>query len=231
MAEYRGKTVDLLASDAARALYDKVEGLPIVDYHCHLSPQEIFEDKPFEDIGGMWLGGDHYKWRLMRGFGVDERLITGDAPMKDKFVAFAEATGYAFGNPIKDWVQSELGFFFGIDLPLNAENAQKIWDEANAVIAAKKLSPRKLMKMADVEYVATTDDPCDDLRWHEAIAANKSFDIKVAPSFRTDKLVSADKPGYAEYVRALAKAAGVDADDFDGFKEAILARTAASSRT
>ena len=89
MAEYRGKTVDLLASDAARALYDKVEGLPIVDYHCHLSPQEIFEDKPFEDIGGMWLGGDHYKWRLMRGFGVDERLITGDAPMKDKFVAFA----------------------------------------------------------------------------------------------------------------------------------------------
>ena len=224
MAEYRGKTVDLLASDAARALYDKVEGLPIVDYHCHLSPQEIFEDKPFEDIGGMWLGGDHYKWRLMRGFGVDERLITGDAPMKDKFVAFAEATGYAFGNPIKDWVQSELGFFFGIDLPLNAENAQKIWDEANAVIAAKKLSPRKLMKMADVEYVATTDDPCDDLRWHEAIAADKSFDIKVAPSFRTDKLVSADKPGYAEYVRALAKAAGVDADDFDGFKKAILAR-------
>lgn len=224
MAEYRGKTVDLLASDAARALYDKVEGLPIVDYHCHLSPQEIFEDKPFEDIGGMWLGGDHYKWRLMRGFGVDERLITGDAPMKDKFVAFAEATGYAFGNPIKDWVQSELGFFFGIDLPLNAENAQKIWDEANAVIAANKLSPRKLMKMADVVYVATTDDPCDDLRWHEAIAADKGFDIKVAPSFRTDKLVSADKPGYAEYVRALAKAAGVDADDFDGFKMAILAR-------
>ena len=116
------------------------------------------------------------------------------------------------------------GFFFGIDLPLNAENAQKIWDEANAVIAAKKLSPRKLMKMADVEYVATTDDPCDDLRWHEAIAADKSFDIKVAPSFRTDKLVSADKPGYAGYVRALAKAAGVDADDFGGFKKAILAR-------
>ena len=224
MAEYRGKTVNLLQSDAARQLYRKAEGLPIVDYHCHLSPKEIYEDRPFDDIGQMWLAGDHYKWRLMRGYGVDERMITGDAPMKDKFKAFAEATGYAFGNPIKDWVQSELGFFFGVEIPLNAENADEIWQKANEVIVSQKLSPRKLMKMADVEYVATTDDPCDDLRWHEAIAADETFGIKVAPSFRTDKLVSAEKPGYADYVRALGEAAGVAVDTLDGFKQAVRSR-------
>lgn len=224
MAEYRGKTVDLIGNGQAAAIYDSVERLPIVDYHCHLSPREIYEDKPFSDIGQMWLAGDHYKWRLMRGYGIDERLITGDAPMKQKFCAFAEATGYAFGNPIKDWVQSELGFFFGIKTPLDKDGAQRIWDEANAAIRDRQLSPRKLMKAADVEYVATTDDPCDDLRWHKLIAEDDTFEVRVAPSFRTDKLVSADKAGYAEYIRTLAQAAGVEISDFGSFKAAVRAR-------
>ena len=155
--------VDVLKSKYARKLYDEVKDLPIIDYHCHLSPKEIYEDKPFTDIGQMWLAGDHYKWRLMRAYGIDEKYITGDADMYDKFVRFAKAVGEAYGNPIKDWVALELGFFFGITLPLNEDNAKEIWDKANKVIADKQLSPRKLIAMANVEYIATTDDPCDSL--------------------------------------------------------------------
>lgn len=224
MVGYRDKTVRLIRSPEAEELYREVRDLPIIDYHCHLSPEEIYEDRPFGNIGEIWLLGDHYKWRLERGFGVDEELVTGSADMKSRFRAFAETVGYAFGNPIKDWVQSELGFFFGIDEPLNRETADRIWDKANAAIAENAMSPRKLMEAAGVKYVATTDDPCDDLHWHDLIAADKSFGIKVVPSFRTDRLVSADKPDYAAYVARLASAAGVSADTFDGFKAAVRAR-------
>ncbi len=224
MAEFKGKTADILKNALARELYDGVQSLPIIDYHCHLSPKEIFEDKPFDDIGQMWLAADHYKWRLMRGFGIDEKYITGDADIKDKFRAFAKATGLALGNPMRDWVKSELGFFFGITEELNAQNADVIWQKANDVIAREKLSPRKLMKMSGVVYVATTDDPCDDLHWHRLIAEDKDLDVKVVPSFRTDKLVGADKPGYADYVRAIGAAAGMSVDTWDEFKAAVAAR-------
>lgn len=216
--------VDVLKSKYARKLYDEVKDLPIIDYHCHLSPKEIYEDKPFTDIGQMWLAGDHYKWRLMRAYGIDEKYITGDADMYDKFVRFAKAVGEAYGNPIKDWVALELGFFFGITLPLNEDNAKEIWDKANKVIADKQLSPRKLIAMANVEYIATTDDPCDSLEYHELIAKDEGIKAKVVPSFRVDNIVLAKDKNYGEYIARLGKAAGINIRGLADLQEAVCKR-------
>lgn len=224
MAEYRGKSVNLLKSRCASALYSKVKDLPIIDYHCHLSPKEIYEDKVFSNIGEMWLGGDHYKWRLMRAVGVDERFITGDAAAWEKFYEFAKVVGTAYGNPIRDWCALELSFFFGINTPLNEVTAKEIWDKANKAIVSQKLSPTKLIKMANVEYIATTDDPCDDLAYHDLIAKQSKIKAKVAPSFRIDSLISARDEAYSEYISKLSQASGVNVCDVSTFKEAIVKR-------
>lgn len=218
------KAVDVLKTKYARKLYDAVKDLPIIDYHCHLSPKEIYEDKPFSDIGEMWLAGDHYKWRLMRAYGIDEKYITGDADMYDKFACFAKAVGEAYGNPIKDWVALELEFFFGISLTLNEDNAKEIWDKANKVISDKQLSPRKLIEMANVEYIATTDDPCDSLEYHSLIAKNESIKAKVVPSFRVDNIVLAKDKNYADYISKLGSAAGVKIKDLADLEEAVEKR-------
>ena len=170
MVEYRDNVIKMLGSKRAEEIYAAVKDLPIIDYHCHLSPREIYEDKPFGDIGEIWLAVDHYKWRLMRGYGVDEKYITGNASWAEKFDKFAEAVGYALGNPVKDWVAAELMFFFGITTPLNKDTAEEVREKANAVIKEKGISPRKLIESANVEYIATTDDPCDSLEWHDKIA-------------------------------------------------------------
>lgn len=218
------KAVDVLKTAYARKLYDAVKDLPIIDYHCHLSPKEIYEDKPFTDIGEMWLAGDHYKWRLMRAYGIDEKYITGDADMYDKFAYFAKAVGEAYGNPIKDWVALELEFFFGISLALNEDNAKVIWDKANKVISDKKLSPRKLIAMANVEYIATTDDPCDSLEYHELIAKDENIKAKVVPSFRVDNIVLAKDENYAQYIAKLGAAAGVKIRGLEDLEEAVAKR-------
>ena len=142
----------LISSTFGKKLYDAVKDLPIVDYHCHLSPKEIFEDKPFDNIGEMWLGGDHYKWRLMRASGVDEEYVTGSASWKDKFIKYAESIEFAAGNPLYYWTKLELDQFFGITEQLTAANAEEIWEKANAVIREKKLSPRKLILDSKVEF-------------------------------------------------------------------------------
>ena len=209
MVEYRDNVIKMLGSKRAEEIYAAVKDLPIIDYHCHLSPKEIYEDKPFDDIGEIWLAGDHYKWRLMRGYGVDEKYITGDASWGEKFAKFAEAVGYALGNPVKDWVAAELMFFFGITTPLNKYTAEEIREKANAVIKERKISPRKLIEAANVEYIATTDDPCDTLEWHDLIAKEGALKAKVAPTFRVDNLVSVEKPGYKDYLAKLEKASGI----------------------
>ncbi len=224
MAEFRDRSVNLLVSKYSKRLYAEVKDLPIIDYHCHLSPKEIYEDKPFENIGVMWLQGDHYKWRLMRGAGVDEKYITGSADWWEKFYQFAKVAGTAYGNPIKDWCALELSFFFGINTPLNEATAQDIWNRANKVISSRKLSPRKLIRMANVEYIATTDDPCDTLEYHDLIAKEGKLNAKVVPSFRVDNLVLARASGYGEYIAKLGKASGVDICDIATLKEAILKR-------
>lgn len=136
----------LLKTADAQDIYFKIKDLPIVDYHCHLSPKEIYEDKPFDNIGEMWLGGDHYKWRLMRTAGIDERYITGNTDWREKFIKYAAALELAAGNPLYHWSHMELSMFFGIDKPLKSDNAAEIYDEANAFIAKNKLSPRKLIE-------------------------------------------------------------------------------------
>lgn len=223
MAEYKDKVVKLLTSERALQIYSAVKDLPIIDYHCHLSPKEIYEDKPFDNIGEMWLAGDHYKWRLMRGYGIDERYITGDADWKSKFDMFAKAVGYALGNPVKDWVAAELDFFFGIKTTLNEANASQIWDEANEVIRKNGLSPRKLIEMANVEYIATTDDPCDDLSYHDLIAKS-GMKTKVAPTFRVDNLVSVEKPSFKDYLKKLENVSGCKIATLEDFENAIKNR-------
>ena len=147
----------LLQSKVAEDLYRLVEKLPIEDFHCHLSPQEIFEDNPFENAVQVWLGGDHYKWRLMRANGVSERLITGDATPEEKFEAWAKTLAKAFGNPLYHWSHLELKQVFGIDEYVTPDNWKMIYDRMNQTIAEEELSPRKLIKRANVEFIGTTE--------------------------------------------------------------------------
>lgn len=214
----------LLSTTAARRLYNKNKDLPIIDYHCHLSPREIYEDLPFKDIAQLWLGGDHYKWRLMRAAGIEERLITGDADGREKFAAYAYALSGAAGSPLYHWTAMELDKYFGITRPLCADTADLIYDAANKVIAEKKLSPRKLIESSGVEYIATTDDAADSLEYHEKLAADNSFKTKVTPSFRCDKLLLANKDNYKDYIARLSAAAGLPITDFASLLTAVGSR-------
>lgn len=223
MAEFKGN-VNLLKSRFASKLYAEVKDLPIIDYHCHLSPKEIYDDLPFTDIGEMWLGGDHYKWRLMRAVGVDERYITGDATSWEKFYQFAKVLGSAYGNPIRDWCAMELSFFFGIDTPLNEGSAKEIWDRANKVILTQKLSPRKLIQMANVEYIATTDDMCDGLDFHDLLAGQAKLKAKVVPSFRVDNLILARDKNYKQYIDKLSSVSCILVEDIASLEEAVTKR-------
>ncbi len=210
-----------IGNEIGQAIYEKIKKLPIIDYHCHLQPKEIYEDKPFDNIGEIWLGGDHYKWRLMRGVGIDEKYITGDSGWKEKFINYAAALELALGNPLYHWSHMELKQFFSINEPLTSANAEEIWDKANAFIKETKMSPRKLIADSDVEYIATTDDIIDTLEYHKLIAEDESFNTKVAPSFRTDNLFLYAADGYNEYINKLSACSGVEVNDLDSLKKAL----------
>lgn len=214
----------MLKNDSARKIYGTVKELPIVDYHCHLSPQEIYEDKQFTNIGEIWLGGDHYKWRLMRTAGIDEDYITGNTSFKEKFIKYCSAVEFAAGNPLYHWSHMELSQFFGIDMSINSENAEKIWNEANAYIEKTKMSPRKLIEQSKVDVICTTDDITDDLMWHKKIAADKIFKTKVIPSFRTDNLLLARRNGYYDYISKLSEVSGITVNDLETLKKAVSQR-------
>ncbi len=218
------KSAYLLRTSAAEALYEKVAALPIVDYHCHLSPKEIEEDAPFTSIGELWLGADHYKWRLMRAAGVDERYITGDASYQEKFRKFAGALSLAAGSPLYHWAHMELSLYFGIDEYLTEDNADEIWERANAVIRKEGLSPRRMIRKAGVVYLATTDDVVDSLEHHRRIREDASFDTVVAPSFRTDNVLQIRRAGYPEYVAKLSEVSGVAVESADTLKQALVQR-------
>lgn len=197
----------LLSTPTAKWLYHEVaEKMPIIDYHCHIHPQEIAEDRKFDNISQVWLGGDHYKWRQMRFGGVPEEIITGDAGPREKFRAFASVLPQLIGNPMYHWSHLELKRVFGVEQPLHADNADEIYDQCNEVLS--KYSARELMRMFHVKAVCTTDDPCDDLHWHEQIAADETMEIKVLPAFRPDKAVNIEKEGFADYIRTLAQVTG-----------------------
>lgn len=208
----------------ANNLYSKSKNLPIVDYHCHLSPKEIFEDKPFDNIGEVWLSADHYKWRLMRTAGINEEYITGNKSIKEKFIKYCSALEFAAGNPLYHWSHMELSMFFSIDDAITSQNAEKIWNEANKYIAETKLSPRKLIKQSNVRAICTTDDIIDDLSWHKKIAEDKTFNTKVLPSFRTDNLLLIKRNGYTDYIKRLSEVSCVEITDFESFKIAVSKR-------
>ncbi len=211
----------LLTSPLAEELYNKAKTFPIYDYHCHLNPKEIYEDREFDNIGEIWLAGDHYKWRMMRGAGIEERKITGDASFKEKFFAYAAALPGAIGNPLSVWSQAELKTCFDIDLPLNADTAETVWDQANAYIRKTHMSPRKLIQKFNVSFIGTTDDPCDSLEYHRLLKEDTSFPVEVTPSFRTDNLLNIRRPDYPNYIKKLSKASNIEISSYRDFWEAI----------
>ena len=186
-----------LSSDSAKTIYEQVKDLPIIDYHCHLDQNKIRSDAHFSDIGELWLAGDHYKWRAMRLCGVDERFITGNASWHEKFLAYAKIVPQLAGNPLYYWTHMELSQVFGIGEPLNEESAERIYAQANEKL--KAISVRTLLKQYKVEFVATTDDPADDLSAHGTYE-----ETIVAPTFRPDKLLSLNKT----YLDQLGKIVG-----------------------
>ena len=193
----------LLDTPTAQRLYHDVAAeLPIIDYHCHLSPREIYEDRPFENITRVWLGGDHYKWRLMRSFGVDEQYITGDASDREKFQKWAETLSLAIGNPLYHWSHLELRRYFGYEGILNGDTAEAVWDLCNEQLRRPEFSVRNLILRSNVKVICTTDDPADSLEWHRRIAAD-GFAVKVLPSFRPDKAMNLEKPDYLDYLQKL----------------------------
>ena len=217
----------LLSTETARKLYhEHGEALPIIDYHCHVSPREIYEDVHFENITQVWLGGDHYKWRLMRSNGVDEYYITGDAPAREKFQKFAETLPKAIGNPMYHWCHLELKKYFGYEGVLNGETAQEVWDKAKAVLAKPDMGVRGLIAMSNVAFVGTTDDPVDDLQWHKKLAEDETMNTVVAPSFRPDKALNLEKDGWRDYIAKLSEVSGVAIDGLDSLEKALGARMA-----
>jgi glucuronate isomerase len=179
----------LLDTAEARELYhEHAAKMPIIDYHCHLPPQEIADDRRWDNIAQVWLGGDHYKWRQMRSNGIDEKFVTGDASWHDKFVKFAETMEKLVKNPLFDWSHLELSRYFGVNERLCGQSAERIWKKCNAKMATKGFSAQGLMKKSNVKVVCTTDDPDDSLEWHKKIA-EKPFGVKVLPTWRPDRIL------------------------------------------
>ncbi|MDY0287848.1 MAG: glucuronate isomerase [Sphaerochaeta sp.] len=226
MKKFMGENF-LLQTKTAEALYhEAAKNQPIFDYHCHLIPQEIATDKRFTTITEAWLGGDHYKWRAMRSNGVPEELITGkNADPFDKFYAWAHTMENALGNPLYHWTHLELQRYFGIHEPLNRKSAKAIYEETNRRFATDaNLSVKGIMKQFKVYAVGTTDDPADDLAFHQDIASQEDFPSKVLPSYRPDKALAIEKESFGEYVTLLAKAAGQSISTATEMVAALIAR-------
>ena len=188
---------------------------PIIDYHCHINPREIWEDRKYDSITQVWLGGDHYKWRLMRSAGVEEKYITGNETSDhDKFVVWAEVLGKAIGNPLYHWSHLELRRFFGYEGILNKDTAEEVWKLANEKLHSAGYSVRGLINMSNVETICTTDDPVDSLEWHEKLAADASFKTAVLPAWRPDKAMNLEKDTYLDYLKQLEAVSGVKIDSF-----------------
>ena len=215
----------LLSNKMAETLYHGyAKDMPIIDYHCHLNPKEIADDKKYRNITELWLGGDHYKWRAMRSNGVEERYITGDAADKEKFLKWAQTIPCCIGNPLYHWAHLELKRYFGIDKLLSPDTAEEIWERCNGMLASGHLTARDLILRSKVKVICTTDDPADTLEYHRTIANDKTFDVKVLPAFRPDKAINIDKDGFAEYLAKLEKAANLSIKNFEDLKKALTAR-------
>ena len=196
----------LLTNKTAEKLYaNYAKNTPIFDYHCHLPEKQILENKQFGDVFEIWLAGDHYKWRLMRNYGVDEEMITGKSTSnKDKFKAYCKTLGTAFGNPLYHWSQVELKEFFNCEIEINETNADLIWDWCNEYIAVNKITPQKLIEQSNVSHIFTTNEVFDDLSTFVEIA-KKDYKFKVIPAFRADKIMNIEAEKYNEFVDLLGE--------------------------
>ena len=214
----------LLTTETAKNLYHNyAEKLPIIDYHCHLSPQEIYEDVRYENITQVWLGADHYKWRQMRSNGVEEKYITGDASDREKFQKWAETLEKAIGNPLYHWSHLELKKYFGYEGHLCGDTAQEVWDLTSEKLKQDNMSARGLILQSNVDTICTTDDPIDSLEWHRKIKED-GFEVKVLPAWRPDKAMNIEKADFAQYIAKLAQVSGVEIKDFDSLIEALKNR-------
>ncbi|MDD6308158.1 MAG: glucuronate isomerase [Clostridia bacterium] len=213
----------LLETEVAKKLFHEFAAKqPIIDYHCHLNPKEISEDRHFNNITEIMLGGDHYKWRAMRSNAIPEDYMTGDKDDFAKFEAFASTLTYAIGNPLFHWTHLELQRFFGIDTVLSRKTAREIYDKANKMIASDDFSARRLIEKSNVETICTTDDPIDTLEHHIALRDNKSF--KVLPTFRPDKAVNCELETFVPYIADLEKCTGKTIRDIDALLAALTER-------
>ena len=185
----------LLESDTAKTLFHSyAKEMPILDYHCHISPKEIAEDRRFENITQVWLGGDHYKWRQMRSNGVEEKYITGDAGDREKFQKWAETLEKAIGNPLYHWSHLELQRYFDYHGVLNSDTAEELWELCNRKLQAEGMSTRGMIKKSGVTLLCTTDDPADDLCYHKQIKEDASFDVQVLPAWRPEAAMKIAAP-------------------------------------
>ncbi len=217
----------LLNTETARVLYhDYAAKCPIIDYHCHLNPEQIWQDMRYDNITQVWLGGDHYKWRLMRCAGVDEHFITGDASDYEKFCKWAEVVGKGIGNPLYHWTHLELQRFFGYHGVLNAKTADEVWNLCNEKLHEAGYSARGLIAMSNVETICTTDDPIDDLHFHQLMLADDTMPCNVLPAWRPDKAVNIEKPEFMAYIGKLSDAANMTITCFADVKAALEKRMA-----
>ena len=215
----------LLKGKVAQELYTGfARDMPIFDFHCHLNPKEIYENKNFSDITQAWLAGDHYKWRIMRGCGIDEKYITGDADSFEKFNAFATALNYAMGSPVYHWAHMELKTFFGINKPLTKKSAKEIFDQVNALLVTDDFKLRTFIKKSNVRAIITTDDPADNLEYHKKLKEEKDWNVAVLPAFRPDKTLNIENSDFVDYIKTLEKAADQPINDIDSLKKALVKR-------
>ena len=212
----------LLQTETAQELYHKhAAPMPIFDYHCHINPQEIAEDKQFNNLTEIWLAGDHYKWRAMRTNGVDEKYCTGNASDWEKFEKWAETVPHTIRNPLFHWTHLELKKFFGIEKVLSPETANEIWEECNAKLNTPEYSVRNIIRMANVHTICTTDDPIDSLKYHKQIKES-GFEVAVLPAWRPDKAMAVENTStFNKYIDTLADVSGVEISNFKGLLEAL----------
>jgi glucuronate isomerase len=215
----------LLQSKTAQQLYHEYAvQMPIIDYHNHLSPEQVANDVSFENITQVWLYGDHYKWRAMRTNGVDEKFITGDASDWEKFDAWAATVPYTLRNPLYHWTHLELQRYFDVNTVLNKDTARQVYDECSAKLKTKEFSVRGLLKKMNVKLICTTDDPIDSLEHHQKLFKEDAF-TKMNPAFRPDKAMNVDEPaGFNQYLALLEKASGITISTFDDYLSALKNR-------
>lgn len=224
MKKFMDENFLLSNSEAEKLYHDYSKKMPIIDYHCHINPKEILENKKFANITQVWLYGDHYKWRQMRTMGIDEKYITGDGSDYEKFLAWAKTISFAIGNPLYHWTHLELKRFFGIDEVLNEKTAPAIWEKVNKQLNSDEFTVRELIKKSNVKVICTTDDPIDSLESHIALKQDKSFDVKVLPTFRPDKALGINKETFKDWFNKLEEVVNAKINNLDEYLEALKKR-------